>query len=225
MDISRLTPEEIRLLTPDQIELTPEQRELLTPEQVAAALETLSDDLRLTPEEQQHHEAAVALMDGAAWREFAQRCVKPIVESYRRGDFADERGALVAMHRATIGCLSQHRLHLLGVTAALLLRIEPVRRTRGQRSQPWPFWLQRVTAALVLEGQERSGLRRTPTANSDPNDEVSEPGAGTSSPIAWALEILTRIGLFSEAGAPQPSTVDDWVRALLQELASAARRS
>jgi hypothetical protein len=215
MDISRLTAEEIYRLAPEQLQFTLEQRRLFTPEQRAAVLEVLDPAFRLPPDEQERREVAWQLANATSWREIAESCIPSVVESYRLAEL-DPLQVISAMHRATIGCWTQHRVSLLGLTVAMILRIKPVKRARGQRSPPWPFWLQHATAALVLEGQRRSPGRRTPKPPSDP-DEVSEPGAGTSAPIAWALEILTTIGWFGKARVPKPKTVNGWVSARLQE--------
>ena len=146
------------LLTLDELQrLTPEQLKALAPDQYAAALELLSPSLRLSSEEQRQREAAWQLADEPAWRTIAQSCVTLIIESYRRGDM-DLGETLAAIQRASIGCWVQNRLHLLGLTAALALRTNPIPKKRGYRSPRWPLWVQTATAALVLEG--RNGARR-----------------------------------------------------------------
>ena len=219
MDISRLTPEELQSLTPEQLR---ETFKLLTPDQQNAAVEHLDPAFRLTPDEQQRRDAAWNLADATTWRAIAAICIQHVVDSYGRGDI-DMKDALAAMHRAAIGCWAQDRARLLGTTAVLALRKEPLKKARGQRSPKWPLWVQNATADLVLYGQVRSPeLRRSPLPAYSETDIVTEPGDGTSPLIAWALDILTTIGWFGEAGVPKPTTVDDWVRARLRERAPPA---
>src|SRR5258706_5474657 len=100
MDIPHLPLEELQ-------RLTPEERQPLAPEQLAAELEALDPDLRLTPQEQQQREAAWMLANATTWRAIASSCVAHVVESHRRGDIDDLREALGAIHRAAIGCWAQ----------------------------------------------------------------------------------------------------------------------
>lgn len=227
MDISSLSTEELQHLTPADLQrLTlPELRQeyrRLTPSQQSAVVEFLDPAFRLTPDEERRRASAWALADPKTWRVIAASCINHVIESYGRSDL-DMKGTLAAIHLAAVGCWAQDRASLLGTTAVLALRVVPRDRGRGQRSPPWPLWVQNATADLVLHEQSRSpDLRRTPLPAYNEPDIVSEAGDGTSEPIARTLAILTPLGWFGKRGAPKPTTVDDWVRARLQKSPPAA---
>jgi len=122
------------------------------------------------------------------------------------------------MHLAAIGCWAQERIRLIGLMAEQARCRRPPKKARGQRSPKWPLWVQNATADLVLSVQDRNPeLRRSPLPAYSELEIEKEMGDGTSAPIASALSVLTPIGWFGKAGAPKPSTVDDWVRARLRD--------
>jgi hypothetical protein len=220
MDISRLTYEELRRLPGERLrELWPQ----LSPDQRNAALEASNPAFRLTADELRRREAAWTLADPATWRTTAASCIVHIVESYARGDF-DMEGALRAIQLAAVGCWAQDRNALIGTTAMLALRRTRPAKARGHRAHKYPLWVRNATADLVLDAKDRRpDLRRSPLPAPAP-DEASLPGAGTSTPISYAIDVLEGVGWFGAAGAPKPSTVDDWVRERLRHPGAPAER-
>ena len=203
-EIARIV-EEFKHLAGDERNLRFKQ---LLPDQRAAVLESLDDAFRLTPDEQRCREAAWALADADLWQKMASSNVIHVVESYRLGHVTFTQ-AIAGIHRASVGCWAQARVHIVGVTALKLLRTVPSPKTRGQRSPTWPLWIQNATADLILVRQDHvPGVRRSPI-----HADVAENPADRTSPIIeWALEILTSIGWFGDAGTPTARTIDEWVR-------------
>jgi hypothetical protein len=185
-----------------------ERFKTLTAEQQAALLEHMDPTLRLTPEELRCRDAAWALADADTWHMMASSNVVHVVESYRLGHVTIA-GALEGIQRASVGCWAQTRVRIVGLTAVRLLRTVPAKRKPGQRSPAWPLWIQNATADLILTRQDEApGVRRSPK-----HPDVATSPADRSSPIIeWAMEILTSIGWFGNAGIPTAGTVDDWVR-------------
>lgn len=185
-----------------------ERFKALTADQQATLLEHMDPTLQLTPEERQRRDAAWALADAGMWQQVASSNVIHVVESYRLGHVTFTE-AMEGIHRVSVGCWAQVRVRILGLTAVRLLRTVPAKRRPGQRSPAWPLWIQNATADLILTRQDQApGVRRSPRHS----DVATRPADRTSPIIQWAMEILTSIGWFGDAGIPTSGTVDDWVR-------------
>jgi hypothetical protein len=185
----------------------------LSPEQRTALGEFMEPALRPTPEEERFRQAAWQLADAATWQTVAASNIIHVVESYRRGHVSFNE-AMTGVHRISVGCWSNGRVQLLGLTALYLLQISPEGKKRGQRRPTWPLWIQNSTADLVLSRQSE-----TPKARRSPRhqDVVQQPADQSSPSIEWALGVFKSLGWFGGAGVPTPGTVDDWVRARLKE--------